>query len=97
MSKVLTFSIPLAKMQLMKALTLLAFATYSHAQCAACPSTVDDENLIGRCTLDIVSFTYCIYAWTDVCFYNSDGYILPRESIGNCPTSVGTTTDCIPC
>ncbi|KAI6022023.1 hypothetical protein EDC04DRAFT_2731050 [Pisolithus marmoratus] len=97
MSQILTLSIRLAKMKLVKTLALLAFAAYSRAQCAACPSTVDGEDFVSSCVSDVGSFTYCSYAWTDACLYTSDGYVLILESTGNCPTYVGTTTDCTPC
>ncbi|KAI6033871.1 hypothetical protein PISMIDRAFT_682078 [Pisolithus microcarpus 441] len=97
MCNVLTISNRPAQMQFMKTLVLLALAAYARAQCAACPSTVDGERFVESCVPDIGSYTYCSYE-SDTCVYTSDGYVLILESsTSDCPTYVGSTTDCISC
>ncbi|KAI6095609.1 hypothetical protein EDD16DRAFT_735684 [Pisolithus croceorrhizus] len=87
----------LAKMQLVKTFVLLALAAYARAQCAACPSTVDGERFVNSCVSDIGSYTYCSYE-SDTCVYTSDGYVLSLESsTSDCPTYVGSTSDCYSC
>ncbi|KAI6040702.1 hypothetical protein EDC04DRAFT_2675386 [Pisolithus marmoratus] len=91
-----TISNRLAKMQLMKTLSFLAFAAYVHAQCATCPSTMGNQQFVSSCVS--AGLTRCNYNGGQDCVYTSGGQNVLLLSSGDfCASAVGTTNNCVSC
>lgn len=90
-------------MFLIKTFVLLPVAAYVYTQqCAICPDNIDTLPLFYHCYVD--DYTHCGYndvagiiTSGPVCSYdNFDGSLITELSIGDCPSSVETTSSCTP-